>query len=146
MRATTSQDHILLGYFATILVALMVADRIGEWADGLNLLAPVVALGPTPTALATSMMFFAICVLNPAAAILNGANLRGLGLRFLTGLTFGAALQLAVITPFVGEALARFAMLFVAALGVPVIMVWTAFKTRQATISTDVPNSAEEQL
>ena len=144
MRTTTSQDHILLGYFATILVALMVADRIGEWAGGLGLLAPVAVLGPTPTALVTSMIFFAICVLNPAAAILNGANLRVLGLRFLTGLAFGAALQLAVITPFVGEALARFAMLFVAALGVPFIMAWTAYKARKTESAPDAPDLADD--
>ena len=117
-----TDQNVYIGYFATVFLALMVANGLSDglvqtgWAARY---VPALMADPNVT---TAMIFFGICFANPAAILIVGSKV-GRSLVWLGfGLGFGALYQQFVITPFVGEALARFALLFTAAAGIPVMM------------------------
>ena len=122
MTKEQENQQICLGYFATIMLALLAATWAGGFAASvLANVAEIPDIEP-PRGVITSAMFFAVCFANPVAHAFGRLPMRALCLRASFGLVFGAALQFWFIEPFVGDALSRFALLFVGALGVPLMI------------------------
>lgn len=122
MSPDQENQQIYLGYFATILPALMVAVTVASWIAPL-MAAPVAdADGNALYQLLSAGFFLALCVANPVGYVIRPRRLAFLPMRLVAGFGLGAALHVLLIAPFVGEGLARIVMILIAALGVPVMI------------------------
>ncbi len=115
-------QQIYLGYFATILLALIVAAFAGQAS------APWIAdffafddVHRTSNYL-TSALFFAASAANPVGFVLQDRNPAFLAVRVGLGIVFGLAVHHYLFEPIVGEALTRLAQLLIASLAVPVMI------------------------
>jgi len=117
---TDNQQQKLLGYFAVVFLGLLSANALADWA--IVLARPHVPWITAYQGLATSALFFGVCFANPFIWAIGQANMRSTVIWAVAGLAFGATFHLLIVEPLIGMALSRFMMLFVAALGVPVMM------------------------
>ena len=115
-------QQVYLGYFATLMLALLMS------ASAASSLAPWLIMRfaefdhPRIEGQLTSGLFFAICFANPVGVWIKNSSAKRMVARAIVGMVFGGALHCLVLEPMVGDALLRFSLLLVGALGVPVLM------------------------
>lgn len=134
-------QQVYLGYFATILVALIASTVVGR------ALAPILAAmggdGLDMQGLAATLstgLFFAICVANPVGYVIRRHPLRFLPLRAVLGFAAGIAIHITVIEPYVGVGLTRITLLLIASAGVPAMVLRDGVDAYLRTHGSSLPD------
>ena len=118
----TNEHQILLGYFATTLLALMLANGVSDAVVAMPFVTSAEGEGSDFGHILTAVLFFGLCFANPVGIFIRKSKWLAAVPWFLAGAIFGYVFQLDVVAPYFGDALARFALLFAAALGVPAMI------------------------
>lgn len=115
-------EQVYLGYFATLMLALLLS------ASAASSLAPWLSMRFAEfdhhgvEGQVTSAIFFAICFANPIGVWIRASSAKSMMLRAAVGLILGGQLHCYVLEPIVGDPLLRFSLLLIGSLGVPVLM------------------------
>ena len=119
MSPELEKQQVYLGYFATILLALVLAGALADFAvDAIN---PNSETSAAYASRLVAAIFFAICFANPAAWLIYRSPFRFVVVRAMLGFAFGIAIDRWLIDPYVGEGLARFILILIAACGLPIM-------------------------
>lgn len=144
MNMKTTTQNAYLGYFASLLPALVIAVAGSSFVTSVVMVKLGMTGSPHLDERLTAAIFLGLCFANPVGVWMRDSSIRAMVLRCFAGMIAGVLIYQTALLPLAGEGLARFALLFTGVIGLPVLMLndWVAERFAKAPVATQTKSRA----